>query len=111
MKRFNLLPLTLAATLGMPMLAFAQDVSNVLENITDILNQILPILMILATIGFIWGLLKYIFAGGSEEGVSEAKRFMLWSIIVLFVMVSVWGIVAILQNTLLIPPTPIPSGV
>jgi len=110
MKRFNLLPLTLAATLGMPMLAFAQDLNNTLETINDLLSQVIPILMIIATIAFIWGIIKYIMAGGDEEGVQTAKGYMLWSIIALAVMVSVWGIVGVLVDTFGVGGGTIPPG-
>ena len=108
MKRFNLLPFAIA--MGTPMIAFAQDLNNSLDVIANLLNDVIPILMVLATIVFIIGIIKYIMAGGDEDGVSSAKWYMLWSIIALFVMVSVWGIVGILIDTFNVGGTGIPSG-
>lgn len=108
MKRFNLLPLSLG--LMLPMFAFAQDLGDTMETINDLLSQVIPILMIIATIAFIWGIIKYIFAGGDEEGVADAKGFMLWSVIALAVMVSVWGIVGVLVDTFGVGGGGIPSG-
>lgn len=43
----------------------------------------------------------------NEEKRKQGKQYMIWGIIALFVMVSIWGLVAILTNTfgikLLIP--------
>lgn len=108
MKRFNLLPLAIG--LGTPFLAFAQDLGDSLETIQDLLDSVIPILMVVATIVFIIGIIKYIMAGGDEDGVASAKWYMLWSIIALAVMVSVWGIVEVLINTFGVDGTGIPPG-
>lgn len=64
-----------------------------------ILQPLIPILIGLALIIFAWGLFKYIKTGlGDKNEVEGAKSLMLWGVIIFFVMVSVWGLVAILQN-------------
>jgi hypothetical protein len=59
---------------------------------------------------------KFIFAQGSEEAKADAKKIMLWGIVALFVMVSVWGLVRFIGNafeveqggTIDIPTVPTP---
>ena len=56
------------------------------------------LLIAFAVVIFLWGVFQFIRAGGDEK-TQAGKEFMFWGIVGLFVMVSVWGIVAILQNT------------
>jgi len=64
-----------------------------------ITNYIVPLIFIGAFVYFIWGVANYISHGGDQTKMKEAKKFMLWGIIGLTVMFSVWGLIKILQNT------------
>jgi TM2 domain-containing membrane protein YozV len=55
----------------------------------------------LALLYFFWGLARFILNAGGGKEQEEAKAIMLWGIIALFVMISVWGIVRLLGETLL----------
>jgi hypothetical protein len=100
----------LASVLALaPGLVFAQvqqapraDLGNNLFNIIPlfqgILNMAVPILIALAVVVFLWGVLKYVIAK-EETQKKEGKNIMIWGIVGIFVMVSVWGLVAMLQNT------------
>jgi hypothetical protein len=46
-----------------------------------------------------YGVIKYVIAGDVKDK-EEGKKFLMWGLIGLFVMVSVWGIVALVSNTL-----------
>ena len=77
------------------------------KNLTQILNYfscllvkpVMRFLFILATVSFIWGIIQYFLNAENEEKRKKGKQFMLWGIIALFVMVSVWGLVGVLSNT------------
>ena len=47
---------------------------------------------------FLWGVLKYVL-NASDDAKAEGKQFMLWGIIALFVMVSVWGLVNLISRS------------
>jgi len=48
----------------------------------------------LALLTFFWGLVKFITkVGGDAKAAAEGKTFMVWSVIALFVMVSIWGMI------------------
>ncbi|OGZ32651.1 MAG: hypothetical protein A3H02_01130 [Candidatus Niyogibacteria bacterium RIFCSPLOWO2_12_FULL_41_13] len=64
-----------------------------------ILSGIIPILMGLATIVFLWGAINYVFAADDEEKRKTFKTYIVWGIIGLFSMVAVWGIVRVLIST------------
>lgn len=91
-------------TLLTPALLLAQgdaDLGNLEDfalQLRGLIDLLIPIVFGLALLFFLWGLAKYIFAAGDEEAKEEGKRIMVWGIIALFIMASVWGIVAFLQN-------------
>lgn len=46
---------------------------------------------------FIWGVFKFIRSEGDDK--QSGREMMFWGIVGIFVMVSLWGLVAILQST------------
>lgn len=90
------LALTIGA-LALPLVSFAAagDLSNVSALVTSIgliVNKIIPIMFAIALLGFFYGLVRYIFGG--EESKVDSKKTMIWGVVALFVMASVWGLVA-----------------
>jgi hypothetical protein len=61
--------------------------------------MLIPLLIAMALVAFFWGLVRYVWGGG-EEGHKEGRNIMIAGITALFVMVSVWGIIRLVQNTL-----------
>jgi len=82
-----------------PLLVAAQDLGGALDTVEDLLNQLIPLLLVLATVLFLWGVIRYVTAGGDEEKLKTGRQYMLWGLIGLAVMVAVWGIVKLLVNT------------
>ncbi len=62
-------------------------------------SGVVPLLIALGGVYFMWGVLKYVTAGESEDKMKEGRSMMIYGIIALFVMVSVFGLVRILLNT------------
>jgi hypothetical protein len=63
-------------------------------------NSVIPILFALATVLFIWGVIKFFFINVDEEAKrAQGKQFMIWGIVALAVMLSMWGLVNVLRNT------------
>jgi uncharacterized membrane protein len=59
-------------------------------------DKLIPILVGLAVLAFFWFLVIFIWKGGEDAGERDKmKGGMLWSIIAIFVMVSVWGIIGL----------------
>lgn len=86
----------------MPFLASAQsaDAQSILTTISGILNFIIPMLITFAIITFIYGVIQYVIA--KEDAAKEKGRnTMIYSIVGLFAIVAVWGLVQVLVNTFL----------
>ena len=77
----------------------ATTVVGLIDDIQDVLSAIVPVIMSLAVIYFIWSTAQYILKEGDAK--NEARGHMIWGIVILFVIVSVWGLVAILETTFL----------
>ena len=74
----------------------ADDLFNLVE---EILGKLAPMLIAIAVIVLLVAIVNYIRAGEEEEKREKAKSLMIYGIIGLFVMVSLWGLVAILSGT------------
>lgn len=93
----------IAIALSTPVLVFAQTANtlqDVLRNIANLIQVATPIIVSLALLGFFWGLALYIFQSGEAEKRKKGLSLMIWGIIALFVMLSVFGIINALQTTL-----------
>lgn len=95
----------LAAILFMPLFSFAQidlgDFQTSIESIQGfITSSLIPIVFTLALVFFLWGLAKFILNAGDEEARESGKKLMIWGLVAFVVMVSVWGLVALVRNTL-----------
>lgn len=89
--------------LAFPSMAFAQSLGRLdtlLQSIGDLIAAATPIVVGLALLAFFWGLATFIFSAGNEDAKDRGKNIMIWGIIALFVMVSVWGIINFIQEAL-----------
>lgn len=64
-----------------------------------IVNPLILLLIALAVFTFLYGLAGYMRTAGDDGGNPDAKQHMLWGIIGLFIMVSVYGILQIVCGT------------
>lgn len=85
-----------------PFITYAalDGVKTLIEAIGDLIKTALPITVALALLLFFWGLAKFILKSGDPTAQTEGKNRMIWGIVALFVMVSVWGIVNLMQRDL-----------
>lgn len=63
----------------------------------NILDALIPFVITLALIYFIWGVGKFVTAKEEDEK-TKARDIMIYGAIALFVIVSIWGIVGLLQQ-------------
>lgn len=100
MKKF----IVSASLIASPALVLAQTSSatnafSLIKILQNIVDTIIPFVVGLAVLVFIYGVFNFITSAGDEEARANAKQFIIWGIIGIFVMVSVWGLVKILSGT------------
>ena len=91
----------------LPVLALAQanatgdltTISGVINRLQNVINLIIPFLVGLAVLVIIYGVFGFISNAADEEARASAKQFIIWGIIGVFIMLSVWGLVTILKNS------------
>jgi len=72
---------------------------NLLQKIiVQIINPVIVILVTLALVVFIWGIVQMIYGANNEEKRTQGKRHLLWGLVGLFIMLTVRGLLAIIQN-------------
>lgn len=71
---------------------------NIITTIGGLLNAVLPILIALATVYFVWGVIQYTLST-DEEAKTGARAKIIQGLIGLILMLSFWGIVKLVLNT------------
>lgn len=76
---------------------------GVIGNVIGLINQMIPVLFALALVFFMWGCVKYIMSAGGEGGGhgTNPRDLIVWGLVSLFVIFSVWGILQVMCATLL----------
>lgn len=101
----------LGAVLGsMPLMALAQNsegcdayagtgtIQSIICTVGNILDTIIPILIVLGVVYFVWGVVGYVISN-DEEAKKRGKDKMIYGIIGLVVIVAMWGLVGIVKKT------------
>ncbi|MCK5285876.1 MAG: hypothetical protein KAJ58_01465 [Candidatus Pacebacteria bacterium] len=102
-KKFNLIQFLLLSFTVFPVLTYSavaepSSFKDLILIAVSLITAVIPVIVLLAFIYFIWGLAQYLKNTGENR--DEAQHMMLGGIIGFFVMISVWGLVAILSSTL-----------
>lgn len=96
-----------------PTLVFAEteSISTVADTLISLINDVfVPLLFGVAFIVFLYGVAKtYIFSAGNETEVEKGHKIILWGIIGFVVMISLWGLVNIVTNTVGIENSEVPD--
>ncbi len=80
-------------------LAAPRTLQELAGNLVDLLNNATAVLVLAGIVVYFYGVSTNILNFSDEAG-EKLKAYFFWGIIVLFVMVSIWGILNLLQNTL-----------
>ena len=77
------------------------SIGNIFSYGTCVISKaIIPLIFALAIALFVWGVVKFFIINVDEEAKrSQGKQFMIWGIIALVAISSVWGLVRIFGKT------------
>lgn len=104
MRQFGFLPLVIAVISSLPFVAFAAtaptDFKGLAKMLVGIIDIAIPVVMSLGVLYYLWGIAMSIKDSGSAKAWENFRTQVLWGILALFVMVSIWGILRMISNTL-----------
>ena len=73
-------------------------IGSFISDIGEILNSIIPLMIALAGVYVVWGVVSYIIAD-EEEAKKKGRSKIVYGIIGLAIIISLWGLVNIVVNT------------
>lgn len=73
---------------------------SIIQDLLEIIvGTLVPLVISLAVIYFLYGIVKYLIAAGDETKRKESVKVITYGLIAIFVMVCVWGLVSFITNT------------
>ncbi len=110
MRRFKLFIGSTAAVLLTPVMAMAQGIADgadagpfqdLLTNILTFTNAVLiPFIIGIGFLVFVWGMFKYFIAGGANDDAKEqGKSLMIYATLGFLLIIVFWGVVNLLANS------------
>lgn len=75
-------------------------IKEVQDLLNLVVNPVVTLLFALAALYFVYGVFTFIRRSSDSSALEEGRNHILWSTIGLFIMISVWGIIAVLKKTL-----------
>ncbi len=93
---FRLLSGMLLALLVVPTTSSAAGLTETVTKLTGSLGGFIAVLTGLALAAFLFGMVVFIRKAGEDKEISAGRRGMLWGVVGLFVVMSLWGVISIL---------------
>lgn len=105
MNKKNIYITAFLGTIIFPVVSFAalDGIKGLIGDVGAIVKLLIPIVFGLALLFFFWGLAQFILNAGDEKTREDGKQRMLWGIVAMFVLASIWGIIGFLAGMLGIP--------
>ena len=76
------------------------DITEFLKKVnTAIVNPLIILIFGIALLVFFWGLYEFITSAETDDGRAQGKRNIIWGVVGMFIMVSVYGIINLVLNT------------
>ena len=72
------------------------DLSAIIGLFIDIGLKLIPFLGAVAFLVFVWGVARFIKSAGSEQELKDSKKLLIWGVVGMFVLVTIWGIISFL---------------
>ncbi len=69
-----------------------------------LVDVLLGLVVTLALLALFWGIALMIFRAGDETARAQGKQVIIWGVIGLFVVFTVWGLIALLQQIFNVDP-------
>ena len=103
-SRFNRIVSAFAIiAIAIPLIASAAATADdiitpIANNVLRLVRVLVLIVFVLAIVAFGWGIVQFIFAGGDPSAIGKAKSFLLWGLIGMAVLASLFGLITYIQS-------------
>lgn len=96
----------LASAAFLPAVASAFTVTNLINRVVFyIVNPLIAVLFAVTLAVFLWGIARYIWSAEDDASRSDGKKHMIWGLVGMLIIVSVYGIINVATSVLgIIPP-------
>lgn len=110
-SRIGISALAVAAFLA-PLVASAASITDTLLLASSVLNALIGLSITAAIVVFFYGMIRYMISPDAGKK-SEGMKMAIYGVVTIFIMVSIWGIIRLLQSTFKVTSTDpiIPRGV
>jgi len=78
--------------------AKTEGLKGLIEWLINIGLVVIPFLGTVAFLVFVLGVARFIKAAGNEKEIKDSKNLLIWGVIGLFVMVTIWGIITFFKG-------------
>lgn len=91
--------IALGTVMFAPALAFAQttpatrNVNELISFLTQLLSAAVGLILAAAVVYFLWSVFKFVTSAGDEEARAKGRQGIIWGLIGIAVMVSIYGLV------------------
>ena len=96
-QRLTVLSLS-AVAVAAPSLASAATIAELVRDAGGFMNTLIGIFIALAVVVFFWGLIRWLWSVGPDDA-HQGLKIMFWGLIAIFVMVSIWGLIRVIQGS------------
>ena len=86
-------------SLFLPVVVLANDINETVGKLADLIKALIPIAFSAALLFFFYGLAIFILKAGGEDQ-AKGKSIMLWGVVALFIMSSIYGIIQFLGTSI-----------
>jgi len=94
-----------------PIVVLAADFAGIVSFfVYMIVNPVVYLIVGFAVVYFLWGVAKYILHSDDAKSREEGRSMMIYGIIAIFVMISMWGLVNLLDATFGLENDTLPSA-
>lgn len=76
------------------------NLTEIIELFTKIGLELIPFMGAAAFLVFVYGIARFIKVAGNEKEIGESKKLLIWGVVGLFVLVTIWSIISFMQGEL-----------
>lgn len=90
-------------TYTIPVVIYAEELAkssfkDLVMAVVELINLALPVMVVIAVVVFFRGLIKTLLNPGNPAQLQNNRNYMIWGVIALFCLFSIWGIISFIQG-------------